>query len=204
MAGRAVPRAPKNLRLPGRPGKARTPNDPHLALRREGSWAGASYARRLGSVSEDQGLVPGQGRMPALRRADAPAHAPAPPTRPRGAGNCASNHDAPAAAQPPEAPRGELRDQPRRTRSRQRTEPTLPVGAPEATANNRNDPPTPGQANPNPHGNPAPAGRVAPTSRPRYPHPAAVVTPLPTGGRHFVGLVGWATRTRTSGILDAR
>ncbi|GGK57410.1 hypothetical protein GCM10010094_17200 [Streptomyces flaveus] len=57
---------------------------PALAHRREGSWAGASYARRLASVSENPHPVPAKGRMPALRRADAPAHDPDPPTQGRG------------------------------------------------------------------------------------------------------------------------
>ncbi|GGK82002.1 hypothetical protein GCM10010094_49030 [Streptomyces flaveus] len=44
--------------------------------------------------------------MPALRRADAPAHDPDPPTGPRGAGNGATSHNAPAPKKrthPPEA-----------------------------------------------------------------------------------------------------
>ncbi|GAB3014895.1 hypothetical protein GCM10023080_097920 [Streptomyces pseudoechinosporeus] len=112
------PRAPDGA-LPEPPATMLTsPHVPAASHRREGPWAGASYARRLGSVSGNQDRVPVQGRMPGLRRADAPAHGPDPPTDPRGAGNGASNHHAPAPAQPPEAPRGELRDQPQPTRSR--------------------------------------------------------------------------------------
>ncbi|GGK67819.1 hypothetical protein GCM10010094_31060 [Streptomyces flaveus] len=77
---------------------------PAVSLRREGAWAGASYARRLASVSEDQGLVPGQGRMPGLRRADAPAHDPATPHPPRGAGNGATSHTQPAPKNEPTRP----------------------------------------------------------------------------------------------------
>ncbi|GAB2948244.1 hypothetical protein GCM10023080_003640 [Streptomyces pseudoechinosporeus] len=103
------PRAPDGA-LPEPPATMLTSHDvPAPSLRREGPWAGASYARRVGSVSENQDLLPAQGRMPGLRRADAPAHGPDPPTT---------------------QGRGERRDQPQRTRSRQRTEPTTPVGAP--------------------------------------------------------------------------
>ncbi|GAB2994401.1 hypothetical protein GCM10023080_071050 [Streptomyces pseudoechinosporeus] len=77
---------------------------PAACHRREGPWAGASYARRVGSVSENQDPVPAKGRTPRLRRADAPAHGPAPPTHPRGAGNCATSHNAPAVANKPNPP----------------------------------------------------------------------------------------------------
>ncbi|GAB2973264.1 hypothetical protein GCM10023080_041830 [Streptomyces pseudoechinosporeus] len=68
----------KSLRLPA-PRASPHPQLPAACHRREGPWAGASYARRVGSVSENQDPVPGQGRMPGLRRADAPAHGPDPP-----------------------------------------------------------------------------------------------------------------------------
>ncbi|GGL02615.1 hypothetical protein GCM10010094_74380 [Streptomyces flaveus] len=85
--------APNEPALPkARARESSHPNAPSLALRREGSWAGASYAHRLAPVSENPHPVPAQGRMPALRRADAPAHDPAPPTHPRGAGNGATSH----------------------------------------------------------------------------------------------------------------
>ncbi|GGK70222.1 hypothetical protein GCM10010094_34070 [Streptomyces flaveus] len=90
-----APLKSKSLRLPALR-ESPHPRLPAASLRREGSWAGASYARRLGSVSENPHPVPGQGRMPALRRADAPAHNPAPTTHPRGAGNCATSHNEPA------------------------------------------------------------------------------------------------------------
>ncbi|GGL08958.1 hypothetical protein GCM10010094_82200 [Streptomyces flaveus] len=89
-----APLKSKSLRLPA-PWVSPHPQLPAASLRREGAWAGASYARRLGSVSEDQGLVPGQGRMPGLRRADAPAHDPDSRTDPRGAGNGATSHNEP-------------------------------------------------------------------------------------------------------------
>ncbi|MER5226451.1 hypothetical protein ABT032_39985, partial [Streptomyces flaveus] len=43
-------------------------------------------------------------RMPALRRADAPAHDPAPTTHPRGAGNGATSHNEPAPNNEPTRP----------------------------------------------------------------------------------------------------
>ncbi|GGK56779.1 hypothetical protein GCM10010094_16390 [Streptomyces flaveus] len=103
-----APLKSKSLRLPG-PRESPHPRRPAASLRREGAWAGASYARRLGSVSENPRRVPGQGRMPGLRRADAPAHDPAPTHAPKG--------------------RGERRDQPHSTRTRQVHLAPHPVGA---------------------------------------------------------------------------
>ncbi|GAB2985443.1 hypothetical protein GCM10023080_058780 [Streptomyces pseudoechinosporeus] len=76
---------------------------PAASLRREGPWAGASYARRLGSVSGHPHRVPTPGRMPGLRRADAPAHGPDPPPT-QGRGDCATSHNGPAADNEPTRP----------------------------------------------------------------------------------------------------
>ncbi|GAB2963707.1 hypothetical protein GCM10023080_025770 [Streptomyces pseudoechinosporeus] len=96
MAGRAVPRAPEGA-LPEPPALMLASHHvPTPFHRREGTWAGASNARRVGFVSGNPHPVPSKGRTPRLRRADAPAHGPDPPTDPRGAGNGATSHNAPA------------------------------------------------------------------------------------------------------------
>ncbi|GAB3015391.1 hypothetical protein GCM10023080_098760 [Streptomyces pseudoechinosporeus] len=125
VAGRAVPRAPEGARPEPPAIMFTSPHVPAASHRREGPWAGASYARRVGSVSENQDPVPAPGRTPGLRRADAPAHGPDPPTGPQGArgtarpatthpqppnrrrhpaGNGATSHNAPAADNKPNPP----------------------------------------------------------------------------------------------------